>query len=461
MIRSVKVSQSDVKAFMKASVSARDYSEKFEGGIQSIEQLSQYALNQETSIRESISSMIMARNTLAIKIRSTEETVMRIQTQMNELESRLEQLENEKETISESLSIEDESGNEKAIPNPAYVTIQSQIMTLQSEMGRLHAEMQTQQQRLNRANAIDNRLLHHIEQSNGVVYSLGEKQSSCKQLASDLREISEKNRKKSAEVVEKTGKISDLITAYLKIRMNYDDPRYQSGGTSMRPEININISVNKTVISSNTTNHEDALKQTSPNEKIVEVSPLARAKTDRPIVEYGGKLFGGKYNTYEERLGGTNAENNPLLGSYEGERGESKFIPTGRTAEGVRVIKILERYGLTGINYYNAEPDFEPCSEAVVIIKNMTANRVGNFAQADVECATLWNLSNRQGRSDWVAEDVYDYRKENKLSWHEKCDTKTMVLMPTEINDFFKHYGGVSECRKRDGLGTDGGGFDE
>ena len=148
------------------------------------------------------------------------------------------------------------------------------------------------------------------------------------------------------------------------------------------------------------------------------------------------------------------------------------FIPSERTVAGIHVKNILRRYGLDGIVYRNAEPDFEVCSEAVVKISSMTSNianyvdehgnsRLGNYAQADIELAKVWNMERREGRDDWNPDDVKKYRKDNGLAWHEKCDTETMVLVASKINLFFKHSGGRSECAKRDGLIKDGGGFDE
>ena len=187
---------------------------------------------------------------------------------------------------------------------------------------------------------------------------------------------------------------------------------------------------------------------------------------------YDGKTFGGKLVTYDDRLARTSADDNPILGRYEGIRGESKYIPSQRSAIGVAVIKILSRYNIDGIDYRNAEPDFEPCAEAIVKISHMTEHRynytddageaaLGNFDQADIELAKAWNLGNREGRSDWKPGDVTNYRKANKLTWHEKCDMETMVLVREEINLFFKHSGGCAECKVRDSGGSLGGGFDE
>ena len=68
----------------------------------------------------------------------------------------------------------------------------------------------------------------------------------------------------------------------------------------------------------------------------------------------------------------------------------------------------------------------------------------------------------KNGKDNWSAIEVDEYRRLHKLTWHEKADTETMVLVRTEINDFFKHIGGVSECKKRDSNKSNfGGEFDE
>ena len=161
-----------------------------------------------------------------------------------------------------------------------------------------------------------------------------------------------------------------------------------------------------------------------------------------------------------------------MRGYYTGTRGESKYIPCTRTVEGVVVTEILKNYGLDGIEYRNAEPDFEVCSEAIVQINNMTEFRdpyidkngvqqPGNFSYADQELATAWSAVGRDGKTDWTEEDIKKYRKANRLTWHEKCDAKTMVLVRSEINLYFQHSGGCAECKRRDSVGTEDGGFDE
>ena len=97
-----------------------------------------------------------------------------------------------------------------------------------------------------------------------------------------------------------------------------------------------------------------------------------------------------------------------------------------------------------------------------VQIDNMTESMAKNYAQADIKLAEQWNAQSREGRTDWTDEDVYKWRHENKLSWHECCDTKTMHLLSRDIHgagtSVFTHWGGRAECRVRDNIG---GSFDE
>lgn len=159
-------------------------------------------------------------------------------------------------------------------------------------------------------------------------------------------------------------------------------------------------------------------------------------------------------STYDERIRQTPKEDSDR-GEWEGERGESKFIPKSQ-----EIKDILDSYGLDGIEYKDGIPDFSEVSEATVEIDNMTENRAENFKQCDEKCAEQWNKEARDGRTDWTARDVAQWRKENGYSWHERNDMKTCDLVPTKINDYFGHLGGVSECKKRDAA-NNGGDFDE
>lgn len=165
----------------------------------------------------------------------------------------------------------------------------------------------------------------------------------------------------------------------------------------------------------------------------------------------------GYYTDYLDRFRATPREDSPN-GSWEGERGESKFVPNPETEQGQKAAEVLKANNLDGIEYRNGEPDFSKCSESTVNIDNMTSDRVNNFAQADIKCAEQWSADNKDGKAEWAARDVSDYRHENRFSWHERCDTKTMDLVSMDIHKFFKHSGGVAECKARDNTG---GGFDE
>ena len=160
------------------------------------------------------------------------------------------------------------------------------------------------------------------------------------------------------------------------------------------------------------------------------------------------------FSTYDERLKQTPKEDSDR-GKWKGERGESKFIPNDH-----EIKRILKKCGLYGIVYKDGIPDFSDVSKSTVEIDNMTENRAENFKQCDEKCAEQWNKETRNGRIDWSARDVAQWRKENGYSWHERNDMKICDLIPTKVNDYFGHLGGVSECKKRDAL-DDGGDFDE
>lgn len=159
-------------------------------------------------------------------------------------------------------------------------------------------------------------------------------------------------------------------------------------------------------------------------------------------------------STYDERIKQTPRKDSDR-GEWEDERGESKFVPNDP-----EIKELLEKYGLDGIEYKDGIPDFSDVSESTVEIDNMTENRAENFKQCDEKCAEQWNKEARDGRTDWTARDVAQWRKENGYSWHERNDMKTCDLIPTRVNDYFGHLGGVSECKKRD-ASNDGGEFDE
>lgn len=186
----------------------------------------------------------------------------------------------------------------------------------------------------------------------------------------------------------------------------------------------------------------DEAKQYNPDERITEIKP----DKDGFYTKLKDRI---KYTPKDLLEGG-------FRGSWDGERGNSLFRPKYEFMKNE-----LKKYGVEGINYKNGEADFSPVVAAIVKIDNMTAKRYGkggNFEQANTKLAEQFNKEKKDGRSDWSARDVDKWRKENKLSWHECCDCKTMELVPEKIHGYFKHSGGCAECKVRDGIK---GGFDE
>jgi len=161
------------------------------------------------------------------------------------------------------------------------------------------------------------------------------------------------------------------------------------------------------------------------------------------------------FSTYTERLQQTPSESGER-GEWEGRRGESKFVSYDE-----HINDVLEEHDLDGIEYKDGIPDFSEVSASTVEIDSMSENRAANFKQCDERAVEQWNKEGHEGRNDWTAREIAQWRKENGYSWHERNDMKTCDLVPTEINDHFGHLGGVSECKKRDSLENDGGDFDE
>lgn len=163
-------------------------------------------------------------------------------------------------------------------------------------------------------------------------------------------------------------------------------------------------------------------------------------------------------SSYKERIDRTPSETSDR-GKWTGDRGESTYIPSDEAMK-----ELLAQFGLEGIEYKDGIPDFSKCSACTVEIDNMGSTRYGedgNFVQCDAKAAEQWNKEGRDGKTDWTARDVKKWREENEYSWHERNDMKTCDLVPTKVNDYFGHLGGVAECKKRDAAQNNGGDFDE
>lgn len=137
-------------------------------------------------------------------------------------------------------------------------------------------------------------------------------------------------------------------------------------------------------------------------------------------------------------------KNNPLRGYWTGERGNSTYVPTNNQDE---IIKILNQYNTHGIKYQQGIIDLNPCSIATVSLEKMYITRYKNFKNCDMLCADLWNYSNFLNKHDWTHTKVKHYRKQYFYSWHECNDCVHCELVPTKINAFFLHFGGIAECK--------------
>ena len=192
----------------------------------------------------------------------------------------------------------------------------------------------------------------------------------------------------------------------------------------------------------------------------------------KSLAEYLFNEAKDNYHTdYQDRIKHTPVDSEN--GHWEGNRGESKFIPSEKTELGRVGKEKLAEYGLDGIPYIDGFPDYSKCNEGTVKIDKMTENRYdysddagnrqsGNYSQADTKLSEKWNEEKRDGKTDWTASDVRDFRRENELSWHECGDTKTMNLVSRDIHgvdtSVFIHSGGVAEIKAKNNLR---GGFDE
>lgn len=159
-------------------------------------------------------------------------------------------------------------------------------------------------------------------------------------------------------------------------------------------------------------------------------------------------------------------------GHFTGAPGNSEFVPSDPS-----IRKLIGSFGRKSVSYKNEEPDFSPFATHTsqwgkvntrVTIAHMTGSRtnpkwdmgrrpkgtghdpnydLGNYAQADNELLAVMQ-SQFPGQNITLA-DVAQFKKDNKLVWHECSDCETMMLVPRAINSYFSHTGGTSESAYR------------
>ena len=77
---------------------------------------------------------------------------------------------------------------------------------------------------------------------------------------------------------------------------------------------------------------------------------------------------------------------------------------------------------------------------------------IGNFDKADIAIAKKFNEQQKNGKTDWTADDVKKYRKDNNLTIHECEDGTTCQLVPKSIHEACRHSGGVAELKIIEGI---------
>lgn len=136
-------------------------------------------------------------------------------------------------------------------------------------------------------------------------------------------------------------------------------------------------------------------------------------------------------------------------GAWEGEEGNSKWIPDSEVVPGDRNgtnpeqkswKEIKKEYGFESIEYKDSQTEFNEVSKGRVEIDDFTDERDVNFSQADEKMAE---------HRGCTPEEVEQWRAEHKYTWHECKDCKTMQKVPSEVHGNIPHSGGISEYKSQ------------
>lgn len=174
-----------------------------------------------------------------------------------------------------------------------------------------------------------------------------------------------------------------------------------------------------------------------------EVSEIKLAQCSL-VMAAEGKVFDKPEIEYDRPIV-LDIRNCPIEGGYwEGERGNSKWIPNPdcvpkkSNPEAKTWRELLEKYEIKEVRFQDGEPIFDDISKGTVKIEGFSANRVDNFDKADIELAKQHECS---------PEDVRQWRKQNGYTWHECKDMSTMQKVPSEVHNNIPHRGGVSNAK--------------
>lgn len=182
----------------------------------------------------------------------------------------------------------------------------------------------------------------------------------------------------------------------------------------------------------------EAVKNTADNFKSI----LPKDKlSGQDIENFTKSLFKINDNNFEKQfIPSTN-------GNWTGEPGNSKWIPdpnyvpqnTQTNPEQKTIKEIFQPYGIDGITFKNFEPDFTPIAKESFKIKNFSEQRNKNFKQGDLQLAIKMGVSPEEAKA---------YRKEHRLTYHERSDMKTLDLVPIDAHGAIPHKGGIAKCKE-------------
>lgn len=153
-----------------------------------------------------------------------------------------------------------------------------------------------------------------------------------------------------------------------------------------------------------------------------------------------------------DNLNGVKTDNYRLPrngGEWSGEPGDSDWKPDEETIPGDRNgtnpddkswKEIMDQYDFDTISFEDGRPDFSEVSKGEVEIDDFSDNRRKNFVQADEK------LAEQKGCQ---ASEVRQWRTDNKYTWHEEADCKTMLKVPSEVHGNIPHDGGISEMKNQ------------
>ena len=74
-------------------------------------------------------------------------------------------------------------------------------------------------------------------------------------------------------------------------------------------------------------------------------------------------------------------------------------------------------------------------------VKNLNTIRLvnANFKQGDLQLAIKMGVSPEEAKA---------YRKEHRLTYHERSDMKTLDLVPIDAHGAIPHKGGIAKCKE-------------